>query len=164
LPPGVAAQVDPDASEGELILAYCRLLIARPDLAAAMGAAARGYVAREHSLEGAAAGYIRFLAERYGWGDVRKLRDDPLWQLPTTDDRRPPGQGDKETRRQGDTVTAAANHSSFIVHRSSFHLHPSSFILHLLAEALGEIGATEEDAPLLESAARALAELLDQEG
>src|SRR5262249_60463792 len=67
LPPGVAAQVDLDASEGDLIMAYCRLLAARPDLAAALGDNARAYVAREHTLDGAAAAYIPFLAARYGW-------------------------------------------------------------------------------------------------
>ncbi len=42
---------------------------------------------------------------------------------------------------------------------SSDALHPSSFILHPLAQALADLGATEEDRPLLEGAARALAEL-----
>ncbi|MEP7190219.1 MAG: glycosyltransferase, partial [Roseiflexaceae bacterium] len=67
LPPGVAAQVDLDASEGDLILEYCHLLASRPELAAAMGARARAYVARDHTLDGAAASYMRFLAARYGW-------------------------------------------------------------------------------------------------
>src|SRR5215216_3661742 len=35
LPPGVAAQVDLDRSEGDLISTYCRLLASRPELAAA---------------------------------------------------------------------------------------------------------------------------------
>src|SRR5215211_2499479 len=72
LPPGAAAQVDLDASEGDLILAYCRLLLARPGLAAALGANARSYVARGHSLDQAAAGYMNFLSKRYGWGEPRK--------------------------------------------------------------------------------------------
>jgi glycosyltransferase involved in cell wall biosynthesis len=80
LPPGVAAQVDPDYAEGDLILAYCRLLAARPELAAAMGRAARAYVAREHTLEAAAAGYASFLARLYGWGEVRPVRE-PLWDV-----------------------------------------------------------------------------------
>src|SRR6185503_2426072 len=62
LPADVAAQIDPDASEGDLLLAYCRLLLDRPDLAAMLGANARAFVAREHTLEGAAAGYMHFLA------------------------------------------------------------------------------------------------------
>jgi glycosyltransferase involved in cell wall biosynthesis len=103
LPPGIAAQVDLDASEGDLILEYCRLLAERPDLAAAMGAQARAYVAHEHTLDGAATGYMRFLAALYDWGDTPALRAGPLWKpatkdegrrttddrRPTTDDRRP---------------------------------------------------------------------------
>ena len=88
LPPGIAAQVDLDASEGDLILEYCRLLVARPDLAAAMGAQARAYVAREHTLDGAALGYMRFLSMRYGWGDTPPLRAGPLWGAETERDRR----------------------------------------------------------------------------
>src|SRR6185369_17204783 len=79
LPPGIAAQVDLDTSEGDLILEYCRLLVARPDIAATMGAQARQHVAREHTLDGAALGYMRFLSMRYGWGDTPPLRDGPLW-------------------------------------------------------------------------------------
>src|SRR5262249_56862194 len=59
LPPGVAAQVDLDASEGDLILAYCRLLAAPPELAAAMGRQARAHVGREHTLDRAAASHLR---------------------------------------------------------------------------------------------------------
>ncbi|MEO7913462.1 MAG: glycosyltransferase, partial [Roseiflexaceae bacterium] len=88
LPPGVAAQVDLDASENDLILEYCRLLSTRPDLAAAMGAQARAYVARDHRLDGAAASYMRFLSARYGWGATPPLRATPLWE-PATNDERP---------------------------------------------------------------------------
>lgn len=147
LPPGVAAQVDLDGSEGELILAYCRLLAARPDLAAAMGAAARAYVAHDHTLAAAAAGYMRFLAGRYDWGDTPRLRAEPLWELPK----------DAGSRRNGEKPAAAR-----IVgepRERSDMLHPSSYTLHPLAQALTELGATEDDRPLLEGAARALAEL-----
>lgn len=82
LPPGVAAQIDPDASEGELLLATCRLLLERPALAEQLGANARGFVAREHTLEQAAQGYIRFLARLYGWPAVMRLREGPLWEDP----------------------------------------------------------------------------------
>src|SRR5206468_626438 len=87
LPPGVAAQVDLDASEGDLILEYCRLLVARPQLAAAMGAHARAYVARDHTLDGAATSYMRFLAAHYGWGATPPLLAGPLWELGTDDGR-----------------------------------------------------------------------------
>lgn len=83
LPTGVVAQVDIDGSEGDLMLAYCRLLMTRPALAAAMGAAARAFVAREHTLAGAALGYARFLARLYGWPVLRRIHEQPLWDITT---------------------------------------------------------------------------------
>ena len=104
LPPGVAAQVDLDASEGNLILEYCHLLAAHPKLAAAMGAHARAYVARDHTLDGAATSYMRFLAAHYGWGDTPPLRTGPLWELGTNDELFDIAQGRRRTtlrRRSG---------------------------------------------------------------
>ncbi|NTW04063.1 MAG: glycosyltransferase family 4 protein, partial [Oscillochloris sp.] len=81
LPAGVVAQVDPDESEGDLILAYCRLFLDRPDLAGVLGARARAFVAAEHSLAIAAQGYARFLAHLYSWPVLHKIRQTPLWML-----------------------------------------------------------------------------------
>ncbi|EFO81553.1 glycosyl transferase group 1 [Oscillochloris trichoides DG-6] len=81
LPAGVAAQVDVEAAESDLLLAYCNLLLERRDLAEALGAQARAYVAREHTLEAAALGYARFLARLYGWPVLRRLHERPLWEL-----------------------------------------------------------------------------------
>jgi glycosyltransferase involved in cell wall biosynthesis len=148
LPPGVAAQVDLDRSEGDLILAYCRLLAARPEIAAAMGASARAYVAREHMLDGAAQGYMRFLAARYGWGDTPKLRA-PLWE-PSKDEG---GRPNDEGRRPNDETSGPVG-TVPIVRKEDSQLHP-------LAQALAELGATEDDQPLLEGVARALRELGD---
>jgi hypothetical protein len=169
LPPGVAAQVDADASEGELIAAYCRLLLDRPDLAAALGAGARAYVAREHTLDGAAAGYIRFLAARYGWDDAGKLRKQPLWE-PTTDQRRP-------TNDQQPTTTDQREHKIQNIEQSDDRQWTTGYGLPTdhaarnlilnsqfapVAEALTELGVTEDDTPLLEGAARAAAELFGE--
>jgi glycosyltransferase involved in cell wall biosynthesis len=142
LPPGVAAQVDADASEGELIAGYCRLLLGRPELALALGASARAYVAREHTLEGAAAGYMRFLAARYGWGEAQKIRSAPLWE-PSAERRKP-------------TAAQPAMHKPRQVSPRSILYAQSPPV----AEALAELGATEDDLPLLEGAARAMGELL----
>ncbi len=90
LPAGVAGQVDVGAAESDLLLAYCQLLLERPDLAAALGAQARAYVAREHTLEGAALGYARFLARLYGWPVLRRLHAHPLWQLESATPLDPP--------------------------------------------------------------------------
>lgn len=144
LPPGVAAQVDLDRSEGDLILAYCRLLAARPDIAAAMGAAARAYVAREHTLDTAAAGYMGFLAARYGWGATPKLRA-PLWELPKAAPEvppayPPPAHTDETMQAEGHLVALAAQ------------LQP-------VAQAIAGLGAREDDSALLRAAAQALKEL-----
>jgi glycosyltransferase involved in cell wall biosynthesis len=80
LPADVCAQVDVDSSESALILAYARLLQTQPALAAQLGHNARAFVGREHTLDGAAQGYIRFLSELYGWGELPRQRP-VLWQV-----------------------------------------------------------------------------------
>jgi len=45
-----------------------------------LGRNARGYVEREHSLEGAARGYVDFLARLHGWDPLPPLRP-PLWTV-----------------------------------------------------------------------------------
>lgn len=141
LPPDVAAQVDLNASEGDLILAYCRLLASRPDVAVALGARARAYVAQEHNLDRAAQGYIRFLARLYQWPAVIRVRSTPLWSLT----------GDQVAERDADRGTVA----------SSSHPRTSSLAYPLtdVARALAEIGVTERDEALLCSVAERLAEL-----
>jgi glycosyltransferase involved in cell wall biosynthesis len=151
LPAAVAAQVDLDASEGELIVAYCRLLAARPELAAAMGALARDYVAREHTLGGAAAGYMRFLAAHYGWGQTPMLRTEPLWQL-TTDYL---GLGPRAAGQQ--TARQTGSGQLLTTHPARDTQSPSQ--LAAVAEALEGLGAAEDDRSLLEAAVRAMAEL-----
>jgi glycosyltransferase involved in cell wall biosynthesis len=143
LPPGIAAQVDLDASEGDLILEYCRLLADRPEIAAALGAQARAYVARQHTLDGAAASYMRFLAARYGWGETPPLRAAPLWESATTDDGRPKS-GQREIAER---PTAAAEKS------------PTANLQSPIFEALAGLGATEDDHSLIEGVARAMADL-----
>jgi hypothetical protein len=166
LPADVAAQVDPDLTEGDLILAYCRLLLSRPELAAALGANARNYVAREHTLEVAAARYMRFLSERYGWG--------PLDQRRTTNDERPTtNDGGRRTNDQRRTTTEKRtgglhaptdDQRRTTTEKRTGGLHtPASIAQTLLAAALGEaiagVGATEDDAALLDAATRALTEI-----
>lgn len=141
LPEGVAAQVDPDDSEGDLILAYCRLLASRPDFAAALGAAARSYVARQHTLDQAAAGYIRFLAARYGWGNVPRARE-PLWDVRPVDAGTPV--------QMAGSIAPIQSNPAFDPQRRGFDLQP-------VAEALAGIGATEEDQALLRAVAAGIA-------
>ncbi|MCS6879720.1 MAG: glycosyltransferase family 4 protein [Oscillochloridaceae bacterium] len=142
LPPGVAAQVDPGPAEGDQILAYCRLLLARPELAAALGAQARAYVAAEHTLERAAAGYARFLARLYGWPVVRKIRPAPLW-FPL------PEEGEPDNLAVSPTLPPAAPTPPAA----------TSPLVASAARALAEIGLTGEDTGILSNVARRIAEL-----
>lgn len=144
LPPGVAAQVDPDGSESNLILAYCRLLAERPDVAAAMGAAAREYVARCHTLEGAVRAYVEFLARHCGWGDIRPLRATPLWDV-----------GAGLTAATPPRAALSVQHSE----APRAPAPPPSPPVQAVAAALVELGMTGDDRNVLEAAARALAEI-----
>ena len=79
LPDDVCAKVDLGAAEGDQILAYARLLFLRPELAADLGRSARRFVAGQHSLDGAARGFMDFLADVYGWETPARQRP-PLWE------------------------------------------------------------------------------------
>jgi glycosyltransferase involved in cell wall biosynthesis len=136
LPAHVVAKVDVGSREEAQILAYCRLLAGRPELAAALGGAARAFVAQEHSLERAAAAYMAFLATRYGWGEVRPMRA-PLWELA---DDAPATQG-TQARRAAAAPAASPLHAD-------------------VGRALAELGVREEDEALLRSVAATLAELV----
>jgi glycosyltransferase involved in cell wall biosynthesis len=150
LPPGIAAQVDLDRSEGDLILAYCRLLATHPAVGAAMGAGARAYVAREHTLGGAALGYMRFLAARYGWGDTPRLRA-PLWE---------PGEEPRDTRHETQHVpTAGQERASASQQTAASEPTPIDNLPTAAAAALAELGATEDDLPLLTGLAQVIHEL-----
>ncbi len=140
LPPGVAAQVDPGPAEGDQILAYCRLLLGRPDLAAALGAQARAYVASEHRLEQAAAGYARFLARLYGWPAVRRWRATPLWD--PAEQSAPP-------------APPAPLGPSAGAERPA----PAAPLVMAAARAVAELGLTEDDRAPLVSLAERIAEL-----
>jgi hypothetical protein len=170
LPPGVAAQVDLGAGEGDLILAYCRLLTARPEVATALGTNARAFVATEHTLDGAAAGYIRFLAARYSWGEMPPLRDRPLWEPATTDERRPTTDDRRLTTDERPTTNdqrRSANEDRLPIadrrlptaDQVNAEQSATDDLQSAIAESLAGLGATEDDRPLLEGAARALAEL-----
>jgi hypothetical protein len=77
----VAAQVDLGSSESDLLLAYCQLLLKDRAFAEQLGANARAFVAREHSLERSALEYVRFLAKLYNWPVVQRIHDQPLWDI-----------------------------------------------------------------------------------
>jgi glycosyltransferase involved in cell wall biosynthesis len=66
LPDDAAGKIDVGDIEEELLLEYLLLLARRPDIREAMARAARRYVAEHHTLEGAARGYLEFLASVSG--------------------------------------------------------------------------------------------------
>jgi glycosyltransferase involved in cell wall biosynthesis len=150
LPTSVAALVDTGSAEEELILAYCRLLADRPDLAAQLGANARAFVAAEHSIERSALGYARFLARLYAWPVLRRLREKPLWELPE------PALSTAPAPRQavpepveGREPLVEGQHSA---QRSDTQIARA-------AQALAELGFTEQDEAVLLAVARRIAEL-----
>jgi glycosyltransferase involved in cell wall biosynthesis len=140
LPPDVAAQVDPDASEGDLVQAYCRLLLDYPDVAARMGQLARTFVAHDHTLEGAAAGIMRFLAQRYGWTDINPRRP-PLWRVETAP-----------------STSAAPPEIATAEPRPAETSHAATPLVRDAAHAVASLGLAEQDATL-RAAAVAIAEL-----
>jgi len=80
LPGDVVAHVPLGPAEEHTILAYAQRLAADSALRQALECNARAYVAREHTLAGAAAGYAQFLGELYGWSRPAMLRP-PLWAV-----------------------------------------------------------------------------------
>jgi glycosyltransferase involved in cell wall biosynthesis len=150
LPPGVAAQVDPDASEEELIQGYCRLLLQQPAMADALGQAARAYVAREHTLDRAAQGYMRFLSQRYGWPDQPANRA-PLWEV------EPPTTADLLVQRQSVAQPQPVPRPDHpVAEQQPAEARAAAPLIQRTATALAELGTTEYDTTLLQAAARAL--------
>lgn len=141
LPPGTVAQVDPGPAEGDQVLAYCRLLLRRPDLAAALGAQARNFVAAEHTLAGAALGYARFLAHLYGWPALRRMRDEPLWPIDLPAEPAVP-----------------ATHPVAVANRVP-QPKPVPPLVATAARAAVEIGLSDYDSALLRTVAARIAEL-----
>ncbi|NTV62451.1 MAG: glycosyl transferase family 1, partial [Oscillochloris sp.] len=128
-------------AEGDLILAYCRLLLDRPGFAEALGARARAFVATEHRLEIAALGYARFLAHLYGWPALRRLRERPLWDLEEPERQRPGGRG----QGAGDTPPDPAPRTPDLVGAA--------------ARALAELGLDEGNADLLQIVAQRIGDV-----
>jgi hypothetical protein len=164
LPDDVCAKVDPDHSEGALILAYAQLLYQYPSLAQALGSNARRYIATQHTLDGAAAGYMRFLSQLYGWGDVPKQRA-PLWNGEEREqgigNRHPEGTqgtGNREQAPRGypgnrgisDMLNVQSSNSPTC---QPANLPTSSFNLQHVAQAAAELGIRANDVPLQHVAA-----------
>jgi glycosyltransferase involved in cell wall biosynthesis len=74
LPADVAIQVDTDEYEEEELYAFLGYLTGHPEARRVLGETARRYVTEQHTLEGAAAGTIRFLGQLCG----EKVPEEPL--------------------------------------------------------------------------------------
>lgn len=140
LPDDVCAKVDADGSEGALILAYARLLHEHTLLADQLGRNARAFVEREHSLAGAAEGYMRFLAQVYGWSPTPVVRA-PLWAVAAPAARLEPEQPPAEPQ-----VLAGPR-------------APERDLIAEVAAAAAQLGVQETDDQPLHEIARALDEL-----
>ncbi len=174
LPLGTAAQVDPDASEQDLIQAYCRLLLGNPTLAEQIGLAARTYVAQDHTLEGAAQGYMRFLRDCYGWDQDPIISSNQLsrsgqnvataiaaWRAGL---RKPIARDSGKQVANAIANTSQASHisvSSAVPAQEESPAHPHPLTIRV-GEALGELGVTERDTALLNHAAQAIQDLVQE--
>jgi glycosyltransferase involved in cell wall biosynthesis len=63
LPDAVCVKIEPDAHEKQLLVEMLDYFAAHPDARMVIGANARAYVARHHTLAQTAAGYLEFLAQ-----------------------------------------------------------------------------------------------------
>jgi glycosyltransferase involved in cell wall biosynthesis len=135
LPDSAAGKVDIGEIEEELLLEYLLLLARRPDAREAMSVAARHYVAKQHTMEGAARGYLEFLARLQGLETV-EIEVKPFEKAPGTTVKRSP--------RIPLAQPAARNLS-----RRAGSLTPSAEPLSLLADSAAELGITEADTAVL---------------
>jgi glycosyltransferase involved in cell wall biosynthesis len=134
LPPEVAIQVDVGEDEEEEIEAFLRYLIDHPEARGFFAAHAREYVATHHTLEGAAAGYLRFLGDLCGKAAPERLTRPPLFVPPTA------------------RAVPLPEHPSVAE-------GGGSLAVEMVAEALAEIGLREDDRTSLQAIAEVLGQL-----
>ncbi len=137
LPPEVAIQVDVGEEEEEEIFAFLSYLADHPDFRRALGENACRYVSAHHTLEGAAAGYARFLGRLCGREavEVRPPLFLPLTGRPAPLPETPPAAPPLE--------------------------EAAPLPVQLAAQALSEIGLQEDDRASLQAVAETLSELKD---
>ena len=158
LPPHVAAQVDLDASENELLVRYVRLLVERPEVAAALGANARAFVAHHHTLDLSAQRYARLLARWYAWPVVMRFREAPLWEVGTREGEERERRGEGAAERRG-SEAAGTRGGEAAGTREGEAAATENAVLGEIAQQLVEIGVTEEDETVLRLVALHLAEV-----
>jgi glycosyltransferase involved in cell wall biosynthesis len=138
LPDEAAGKIDVDDTEEDLLLEYLLLLAGRPSVREEMSAAARDYVARHHTLEQEAEGYLRFLASLEG-------ANDPVVTLSPSPVPVSPPEGAAPARPAVARPAPEANPAS-----------DGAWSLGAVAEAAAEIGIEEDDRDVLAHLARSL--------
>jgi glycosyltransferase involved in cell wall biosynthesis len=141
LPDDVVLKVPPNAFEGETLLAYLRALATNRAFRAAVGANARSFVAREHTMRRAAEGYLDVLSEITGRPLVHSLIQEP------------------PVARRDAAGNAASNFEQAMAVRdeSPSAVHEDALVSPV-ADAIAELGLAGDGA-LIEQAARSLAEM-----
>jgi hypothetical protein len=147
LPDDAAGKVDVGDIEEELLVEYLLLLARRPDVRAAMSAAARRYVAEQHTLEGAARGYLEFITSL----DASR-REPARIEVPPV----PPAPMPDFSKVRGLAVECEPE-------RQRAELPPDD-PLAVIAEAAAEMGVTERDTAALEYIGEAVGPLLGGDG
>jgi glycosyltransferase involved in cell wall biosynthesis len=149
LPPAAAVHIDVEGDEEALLLEYLLALADRPALRAALGRNARRYIARYHTLEGAAAGYDAALHQQ-PWNADAYARS----LLLTADSEPAPVEPVTFT----DAPTPAKSIQSAETTHSNLKPQTSNLIT-ALAEAAADVGVAPGDDALLREFARVAAEL-----
>jgi len=140
LPDDAVLKVSPDAFEGETLVAFLRMLATNSAFRRAIGANARAFARREHTMRQAAEGYLDVLREV----TARPLTHDLIREPPQPQSLSPPARIEKGTGGPAvpDTEAPVATTEDRIIAP--------------IADALGDLGLAG-NADLIDQTARALA-------
>ena len=142
LPDDAVGKIDVGEIEEELLLEYLLLLARRPDVREAMSEAARRYVGEQHTLEGAARGYLEFLTSMSG---KQEGVDIVVPRLPEA---------------EGPVITQASK-PEVTVEASKVERHEEDPIA-ILAEAAAELGISDADGVSLAGVAEAVRDIMPE--
>jgi glycosyltransferase involved in cell wall biosynthesis len=145
LPDSAAGKVDIGEVEEELLLEYLLLLARRPDVREAMSVAARKYVAERHTMEGAARGYLEFLARQAGL-DATEVTIRPVEELELQVGSRPVAMQGKKHRQEGAQRPGLQNPN----------VEPTTLVVDVAAD----LGITDADTRILAYVARQMEGIL----
>lgn len=142
LPDDAVLKAPPDAFEGETLVAFLRTLATHLPFRRAVGANARDFVLREHTMRRAAEGYLDVLRDVTG----RPLTHDRIREPPQPQLVAPPAfasEEDGSPDMPGPAASATVE---------------EDLIVTSIADAIGDLGLAG-DTPLIEQVARTLADM-----